>query len=114
MRAGADMVVGASARRSAPDITRAYRGIDHNHLRSRFNEARARSISANITQFVDAATLLQRERHKADYDPFHHFSKADAIANVRIARDAIMAFEEATADERKACLTLLLFKERRL
>jgi hypothetical protein len=115
MRAGADMVVGASARRNAPQLyARAYRSINHNELRDRFKELRGRpATSVNIRAFMDAAVDLQKARHDADYDPLYRATKTVANEGVQLARDAIAAFEAASSDEQKACLTFLFFKERR-
>jgi hypothetical protein len=114
MRAGADMAVGASTRRNVPQLyARAYRSINHNELRDRSGEVRARTTSANIRAFVDATIELQKARHDGDYDPFYRATKTIANEKIQMARDAIAAFEAATADEQKACLAFLLFKERR-
>ncbi len=80
VKSAAELVVGLSARRSTPEVyARVYRAIDHGDLRNRLNETRVRSISSNIGKFARAVIQLQQERHRADYDPFHKASKADAI-----------------------------------
>ena len=114
MTAAADMVAGTTARSAAPDLyKRVYRASDHADLRSRLADGRFQGISRNIAQFANAVINLQQARHKADYDPFDRISKTDAIAHINDARAAIAAFELAALDERKACLTSVLFKERR-
>jgi uncharacterized protein (UPF0332 family) len=111
LRAAADLVVGAATRRSSPKIyARAYRAIEHGDLRRLKNP---QSRDPNITRLSTSAVKLQQDRHEADYDPLHRVSKADAISSVRLARSAITCFEDAPADEKKACLTLLLFRERK-
>ena len=62
---------------------------------------------------LDATVALQRARQEADYNPTFRVSKADAIEKLSTARDAIALFTGATDEEKKACLTLLTFKERR-
>ena len=114
MAAAADMVAGRTARSAAPDLyKRVYRAIDHADLRSRLSDGRLQAISRNIARFASAVINLQQARHKADYDPFDRISKTDAVAHINDARDAIAAFEAATLNERQACLTSVLFRERR-
>lgn len=114
LKSAAELVVGLSARSSTPEVyARVYRAIDHGDLRNRLNETRVRSISLNMGKFAAAVVQLQQDRHRADYDPLHPVIKADAITIVSLARNAITTFEASAANEQKACLTFLLFKDRK-
>jgi hypothetical protein len=114
MAAASDMAVGRGIRRTAPDLyTRVYRSLDHKDFVNRSKESRsAPGIGADIKAFADAVVELQRARHDADYDPVFRISKSDAITKVSTARDAIIKFESAAADEQNSYLTTLLFKPR--
>jgi hypothetical protein len=61
---------------------------------------------------VRAAVNVQEERNWADYDPMKLFTDARAKQAISDARNAIGLFEDATAEQRAACLMLLLFKPR--
>jgi hypothetical protein len=64
--------------------------VEHGDLSNRLNEPRARSIP-NIAKFATAVVQLHQDSS--------------------VARDAIAAFEAATANEQRACLTFILFKD---
>jgi hypothetical protein len=103
----------------------AYRSIDHKALRDICLEAKRPTPTAkyhpyipeqgfgpNIQEFATATIDLQEKRHKADYNPQPRFRTLDATLAISAARSAVRQFELASAERRKAFLTLLSFPPR--
>lgn len=121
----ADEFVGASQRNSNR-YALVYRSVDHARLRQLCQDlARARlpqkydsytptgGFGADVEAFAVTFIELQDKRHEADYDPSAHFRADDALLTVRIAREALRRLGRASAQQRKALLTLLAFPPRR-
>jgi hypothetical protein len=84
-------VIGPSASRTAPEVMLARtRSRTRRPGQPSKRTARARSIP-NIAKFATAVVQLHQDSS--------------------VARDAIAAFEAATANEQRACLTFILFKD---
>jgi uncharacterized protein (UPF0332 family) len=122
--AAADSVVPVS-KRSAPQYTRIYRGIDHRSLRELCKAISGTTLPAkydahapptgfgrNIYDFATAVVDLQEKRHLADYDPQFRVTKSDALLTISTARAALARFDSASASEKEAFLSLLLFPPR--
>lgn len=58
--------------------------------------------------FVD----LQIDRHSADYDPFSRFNRADVIANIDAAENAIKAFRKTQMKDKRAFAAWTAMKSR--
>ena len=63
------LVGGAGADRSPEAWNQAYRAIEHGQARGRCTDAAGRSFPPGILQFATHFADMQRERHRADYDP---------------------------------------------
>ena len=121
--AAADSVVPAS-KRSAPQYTRIYRGIDHRSLRELCKaisgtnlgkyatHAPPTGFGPNIRDFATAVVDLLEKRHSADYDPQFRVTKSDALLTISTARAALSRFDLALASEKEVFLSLLLFPPR--
>jgi NAD(P)-dependent dehydrogenase (short-subunit alcohol dehydrogenase family) len=123
LTAAADMVAGAGSR-STSLYSLAYRSVDHARLRTlcrQLSEPRiprdllsyARTDGfGRIVDFAEVVAQLHELRSLADYDPSRRFLLDDARTAVADAREAIKSFEAANTEQRRAFLTLLLFKPR--
>jgi uncharacterized protein (UPF0332 family) len=125
LRAAADLMIGAASR-GAPQYSLAYCSIDHARLKTLRDQMRgpapqdvilpyappAPAYFGKMSAFVRLTVNLQQERHYADYHPTIRFDEPRARQAVSTARIAIKAFEDSTAEQREAFLTLLLFKPR--
>ena len=65
-----------------------------------------------IADFARNAGNLYELRNLADYDPSHDFAAEEARTAISNARQAVEWFQQGTADQQAAFLTLLLFKPR--
>lgn len=65
-----------------------------------------------ITNFAKAVLELKEKRESADYDPLFQPSRAEAIAAVAMAHEALEGFRKASREQRKVFLALLLFEVR--
>lgn len=116
----ADAVAGTGNRQSER-YALVYRSINHSSLSAICDAiANARpgiqpqgGFSTNFRAFAKALTELQRERHRADYDPLARFSRTDALVTISTARTAFAHFKTATEEERSVFGSLLLFSRRR-
>jgi hypothetical protein len=118
--------VGASPKkRATPEYAVVYRSVDHGSLRELCKEigktplpikyrkyAPASGFNKNIRLFAAGLVELQERRHAADYDPSQKFKISDVSAAISSARSAIETFERAAGDDKRAFLTLLLFRPR--
>jgi uncharacterized protein (UPF0332 family) len=120
LRAVADEFVGARQRRSAR-YALVYRSIDHRTLRELAAEARKQQASnryepyvpkggfePGLVEFSQAVRDLRDKRHAADYDPAARFKPSDAERAITTARDAMRLLREASEEQRKMYLSLLL------
>jgi uncharacterized protein (UPF0332 family) len=116
----ADEFVGATQRTSSR-YTLVYRSIDHRALKELCNEVRkqtppskyaaylpAGGFDQNVQIFAAAAVDLQEKRHNADYNPQQRYTTFDAKLAIETARNAVLSFQRANLELRKAFLTLLL------
>jgi hypothetical protein len=123
LMAAADMVAGASSR-STTLYSLTYRSVDHVRLRTLCRQLIESRIPRDVLRFAPtggfgpiidfarAVVQLNELRNFADYDPSRRFLLYDARAAVADAREAIKSFESADLEQRRAFLTLLLFKPR--
>jgi hypothetical protein len=120
LTAAADMVCG-SANRSTLQYRLVYRSVDHGSLTSLCGQLtdpqkvaiKPSSGLGRIADFVKVTTNLQRQRHQADYDPLPTFTGTEAEQAISNARQAIVWFNACDDEQRRAFLTMLLFRERK-
>lgn len=124
VRSCADHIAGKSRRKTA-EYRLVYRSFQHSHLRSICDEAKKTSLPARLTtacglgsfgtELRECAELfitLQDTRHAADYDPQERFSKLLAEQLITDAVTAILRFEAAPEQERRALIYLFSFRLR--
>jgi uncharacterized protein (UPF0332 family) len=123
LKAAADLICGV-ADRGTPRYNLVYRSIDHGSFKNLHEQIKTKQLNDKIrpyapaggfglaADFIRAAVNVQEERNWADYDPMKLFTNARARQAISDARNAIKFFEDATAEQRAACLMLLLFKPR--
>jgi hypothetical protein len=103
----------------------AYRSIDHRTLRSvcefvirpalppnHREHAPSGGFDTPIKGFAETTLWLQQRRYLADYDPHPRFVTADAVTAIEFARLALRQFRDASAEQRRSLLWLLLFRPR--
>ena len=90
---------------------RIYRGLNHNHIKSQFQQNRA-SFSPDAQIFADLFCDLQDERHNADYDPQATFTAQEAATWLNKAEAAITDFLRTSRSERAAIAILTLIRTR--
>jgi len=103
-RNAADLMIGTkSADRSAPAWRQAYRSVEHGHPKRqcRTNDVMSR-FPQEIQDFGDTFVKLQKERHRADYDPAERFGLSDVLEAIDAAENAISAFEDSPIKHRRA------------
>lgn len=121
--AATDAFIGSAAR-GTTSHTLVYRSIDHRVLRSLCMEVKKQKLSAKyhlyaptgfareVKSFAGSVIELQEKRHSADYDPSATFNVRRTALMLDEARQAIGRFANASADQRRAFLLLLLFPPR--
>lgn len=93
--------------------TQIYRALDHGTARAGCEHVRRLNFPEPLAGCADTFLILQKERHKADYDPDYRTSRPEALALVTQAESAITAFNAADATGRRAFLVHLIFNRRR-
>ena len=89
-----------------------YRGPDHGRLRAACNHEIMKQFSLPIREFSQILVEMQRERLRADYDPYASFEESRVLSHIDRVKDAIRDFTAASAEERKMFAALILFKIR--
>ncbi len=120
LTAAADEFIGVT-QRATSRYALVYRSIDHKNLRELCLEAKKATPPAkfapyfptggfgpNIQTFSTAAIELQEKRHLADYNPQPRFRTSDAKLAISTARSALHGFKQASDEQCKAFLTLLV------
>jgi uncharacterized protein (UPF0332 family) len=120
--AASDRFIGTSGRSSAR-YELVYRSIDHNRLRALCDEIANQSVQSrfvphggfgtDLKVFATAVIDLYRMRHDADYNPSIDVTRSEVRLLIAAAQNAFAGFEAASAEQREAFLTLLLFRPRR-
>src|SRR5271169_896377 len=115
LTAAADMVVGAD-KQSTSRYSLVYRSVDHSRLRklcSQLSATKPQSVPlvptigfGRIADFARVAGNLYELRELADYDPSRDYTPEEAKLAISEARQAIKWFQEGTAEQREAFLTL--------
>jgi uncharacterized protein (UPF0332 family) len=73
------------------------------------------ATNADLRIVAEAFVRLQQERHRADYDLSHSFTKQEALDLIQTAPEAIEAWDRLKRSQRQVCLVastaLLLWKQ---
>jgi len=112
-KATADALVGTvKSKRPNRAWAQMYRGLDHGLGRQACEAIRKYHFPKSINDCADAYVELQQARHQADYDPLHSLTRAEAVAILRKAEDAIRLLRSARPVDRAAFGVHLLIKKR--
>ena len=110
------------AGRGSPRFTLLYRSVDHRSLLVTCEEVGkgaapagkyrpyvpAGGFDMSLQDFSRALVSLQRQRHRADYDPSARYSQGSAEAEINGALQARQAFHATPLDHRHMFLTLIV------
>ena len=108
----ANVLIGSSARAARlPGWTRTYRALDHNAARDRLLQHHS-GASPAVQSFGTAFSVLQANRHRADYDPGARFYRANTVSLIDRAEDAIRAFLSTDDQERRELAAAVLMRGR--
>jgi len=113
-RTSADLLVGgAGAEKSKNAWRQVYRALEHGSAKAACSDRLViASFPAQIADFGNTFVSLQIKRHEADYDPFARLTKSVVVEDIASARRVIGAFSVASAKDRRAFRTFVLFKKR--
>ena len=106
----ADMLVGgAGARRSQPAWRQAYRALQHGTASKRCERrAMVEKFPSEIQNFAVLFAFMQKERHRADYDPNSVFYKNYVRILIELAAIHIRRFNEVPVKDRRAFAVYVL------
>lgn len=109
----ADELIGAK-HRSTDAWLRVYRALDHKPAKNALQRAaKSHGAEEQLQTFAATFSSMQELRHEADYDPRPpQFNRADALARVDEAEEAVRLLGELDSVRLRAIATELLFKER--
>jgi uncharacterized protein (UPF0332 family) len=108
----ADLLVGTGTARRWPCWRHVHRGLDHGFAKSACGRVVNLNFPAEIVQFANAFISLQQQRHIADYDPTSRFERAEVVAIIDNADQAISDYKRALRSDRIAFAVLVLLKLR--
>ena len=110
----ADLLVGATkAARSKHAWRQAYRALEHGFAKNACKDVTIISkFPKAIEDFANNFVAMQEKRHGADYDPSVRLAKSEVMADIKLAREAIVEFQNAPAKDRRAFAAHVLFKKR--
>ncbi len=107
----ADTIIGTSPAADKMAWTRTYRALDHGPAKNRMEQHLA-NLSPGMQTFATSFSVLQEQRHQADYDPDAFFRRSDAIALINRAENAIQSLYAASITERRSLAMLVLLRDR--
>jgi hypothetical protein len=111
-RDAANLFVGVGANRPDKAWAQAYRALGHGFAKNACGQVRALGFPPAICSCADAFVTLQQARHDADYDPGHKASRADALAAITLAEQAIRDLRTTPRKDRRAFAVQLLLQKR--
>ena len=106
------LVGGAGADRSPEAWNQAYRALEHGQARRRCTEAATRNFPPGIQQFATHFTDMQRERHRADYDPDASFTKSEVTQHINDTAATVSQFLSTPITDRRAFAVYVLLPMR--
>ena len=108
----ANVLMGGSARSvHLPGWARIYRALDHGAAKDRLLQHRS-AASFGVQHFGLVFSVLQENRHLADYDPNARFYRDDTLSLIDRAEDAIRAFLSTGELERRELAAVILMRGR--
>lgn len=126
LTAAADDFVGRT-KQQTPRYALVYRSVSHKALRELCEDIPKNKLPAKYTaheppggfgaDLIAVATALsdlQEKRYLADYDPLYRVRRSDAELALDTARSALERFRRASAQKRKAFLSLVVFSPRQI
>lgn len=111
-RDAANLLVGAASDSDYGIWRQTYRALDHGNAKNACALLKSLGFPESLCHCGEAFILLQAARHKADYDPYHRVSRADAFDAITLADTAIGNLTASTRRDRKAFAVQLLLKRR--
>lgn len=110
----ADMLAGSTrARRSQRAWRQTYRALEHGHAKNQCaNQSVMSRFPLEIRGFGEAFIEMQALRHTADYDPDGQFARAEVLGYIEESEQAIRAFENVPASDRRAFAIYVLLRLR--
>ena len=107
------MIVGATrAPRSQPAWRQAYRALEHGHARRQGAKLPNLNFPPQIQKFGSLFIEMQKERHKADYDPAAIFARREVLQRIKEVENAIEQFKTVDRKDRRALAVLVVLKLR--
>ena len=79
-----------------------YRGLNHNTCRTACSNAASVNFPKEIKQFSEALVQLQKERHKADYDPTYNPELEDVKFLIALAKESLSGLKVVKDKDKKA------------
>ena len=111
-RDAANLLVGAGPDGDYGIWRQTYRALDHGNAKNACTLLKNLGFPEPLCHCGEAFILLQAARHKADYDPYHRVSRADALDAIELAEAAIKNLVTSNRRDRKAFAVQLLLKRR--
>jgi hypothetical protein len=108
----ADLLVGKRSSRSTGAWVQVHRALEHGFAKDACKKARSQGFTLGICSCADAFVKLQEARHEADYNPIHRVYRADAVAAITLAEQAIKDLRSSTRSDRTAFAVHVLLKKR--
>lgn len=112
----ADCLVGSDRKaRRSPAWRQTYRAVEHGFSNKQCQNKTIMEKFPPTIQDVSNTYVhlhLQRQRHKADYDPTVNFTRGHAEKSIALAEKAARALESASLRDRRAFAVWMLMKHR--
>ena len=110
----ADMLAGTTrANRSQQAWRQAYRALEHGYAKSQcLNQSVMTRFPAEIRKFGEVFVDMQRQRHRADYDPGATFTRSGVLLRIEETEKTIKQFERTTPNDRRAFAIYVLLRLR--
>ena len=104
---------GGDRSRSQAAWVQVYRALEHGVAKNACKQARNKGFPPRIVHFAESFVTMQEERHGADYDPQSLYNRADVMAFIVDAAQAIADLGRAARADRRAFVALVLLREPR-
>lgn len=111
-KSAADMVAGTGANKAEKAWAQVYRALDHGFAKNACKEVAKLGFPPDVITVADEFVTLQEARHRADYDPLHRLTRAEAITLVARAESAVKILKGVPLKDRRAFAVQLLLKKR--
>jgi hypothetical protein len=108
----ADLFIGTGVARKYPAWSQVHRALEHGVAKNACERAANLNFPPEIVQFATLFIAMQEQRHNADYEPSARFTRAEVIASIDNAEQAIRDFKKAKRQDRLAFAALVLLRRR--